>query len=162
MEKTIKIGKQDVKLSNNVSWALEYKDQFGTDVVQEHIPVMASLMEAIAGAVPENGEIDVAKILSSFEGRAMEILIPLMQTEFLTIIINMTWAMAKAADDSIEPPRQWLKQFDSFPVDTIAPAVYDLAMKGFVSSKNLTRLKGLKKKITTIQPSTSKPSSSQE
>lgn len=162
MEKTIKIGKQEVRLSNNVGWALEYKDQFGTDVVQEHVPIIASLMEAVSGFISENEDIDVAKILSSFEGRAMEILIPMMQTEFLTTLINMTWAMAKAADDSIDPPRQWLKQFDTFPVDVIAPAVYNLAMKGFVSSKNLTRLKSLMTKMKTIQPSISKPSSSQE
>ena len=92
----------------------------------------------------------------------MDILIPLMQTEFLTTIVNMTWAMAKAADETIDPPKQWVRQFNSFPVDVVAPAVYDLAMKGFVSSKNLTRLRSLIEKLRTIQPLTSKPSSSQE
>lgn len=163
MEKTIRIGKQSVKLSNNVAWAMEYKDQFGHDVVQEHIPILASLMESVASIVAENGsEIDYVKILSSLEGRAMDILIPLMQTEFLTTIVNMTWAMAKAADETIDPPKQWVRQFNSFPVDVVAPAVYDLAMKGFVSSKNLTRLRSLIEKLRTIQPLTSKPSSSQE
>jgi hypothetical protein len=163
MEKTIRIGKQSVKLSNNVAWAMEYKDQFGHDVVQEHIPILASLMESVASIVAENGsEIDYVKIISSLEGRAMDILIPLMQTEFLTTIVNMTWAMAKAADETIDPPKQWVRQFNSFPVDVVAPAVYDLAMKGFVSSKNLTRLRSLIEKLRTIQPLTSKPSSSQE
>lgn len=163
MEKTIRIGKQSVKLSNNVAWAMEYKDQFGHDVVQEHIPILASLMESVASIVADNGsEIDYVKILSSLEGRAMDILIPLMQTEFLTTIVNMTWAMAKAADETIDPPKQWVRQFNSFPVDVVAPAVYDLAMKGFVSSKNLTRLRSLIEKLRTIQPLTSKPSSSQE
>ena len=163
MEKTIRIGKQSVKLSNNVAWAMEYKDQFGHDVVQEHIPILASLMESVASIVADNGsEIDYVKIISSLEGRAMDILIPLMQTEFLTTIVNMTWAMAKAADETIDPPKQWVRQFNSFPVDVIAPAVYDLAMKGFVSSKNLTRLRSLIEKLRTIQPLTSKPSSSQE
>ena len=163
MEKTIRIGKQSVKLSNNVAWAMEYKDQFGHDVVQEHIPILASLMESVASIVADNGsEIDYVKIISSLEGRAMDILIPLMQTEFLTTIVNMTWAMAKAADETIDPPKQWVRQFNSFPVDVVAPAVYDLAMKGFVSSKNLTRLRSLIEKLRTIQPLTSKPSSSQE
>lgn len=163
MEKTIRIGKQSVKLSNNVAWAMEYKDQFGHDVVQEHIPILASLMESVASIVADNGsEIDYVKILSSLEGRAMDILIPLMQTEFLTTIVNMTWAMAKAADETIDPPKQWVRQFNSFPVDVVAPAVYDLAMKGFVSSKNLTRLRSLIEKLRTIQPSISKPSSSPE
>lgn len=163
MEKTIRIGKQSVKLSNNVAWAMEYKDQFGHDVVQEHIPILASLMESVASIVADNGsEIDYVKILSSLEGRAMDILIPLMQTEFLTTIVNMTWAMAKAADETIDPPKQWVRQFNSFPVDVVAPAVYDLAMKGFVSSKNLTRLRSLIERLRTIQPLTSKPSSSQE
>lgn len=163
MEKTIRIGKQSVKLSNNVAWAMEYKDQFGHDVIQEHIPIMASLIETVSSIVADNGsEIDYVRVLASLEGRAMDILIPLMQTEFLTTIVNMTWAMAKAADDSIDPPKQWVRQFNSFPVDVIAPAVYDMAMKGFVSSKNLTRLKSLIERLKTIQPLTSKPSFSQE
>ena len=164
MEKVIKIGKQEVKLSNNVAWTMEYRDQFGKDVVQEHVPLLASLTEGLATVVSDTGKtegITVADILEAVEGRSMEILIPLMQTEFMSVIVNVTWAMAKAADEDIAPPKQWVRQFDVFPVDVIAPVIYEIALKGFVSSKNLKRLKSLKENVKMIQPaSTSTPSSS--
>lgn len=163
MEKNIKIGKKTVSLSNNVAWALEYRDQFGRDVLQEHLPVLASAIEGIAAVISDagvSGKITLADVFSSMEGKAMDIVIPLMQTEFMTLLVNVTWAMAKAADETIEPPKQWVRQFDDFPIDTVAPAVYELALKGFVSSKNLKRLASLKDAVKTSQPSISIPSSS--
>jgi hypothetical protein len=163
MEKVIKIGKQEVKLSNNVASTMEYRDQFGKDVVQEHVPLLASLTEGLATVVSDTGKtegITVADILEAVEGRSMEILIPLMQTEFMSVIVNVTWAMAKAADEDIAPPKQWVRQFDVFPVDVIAPVIYEMALKGFVSSKNLKRLKKLGKDLQNLQPSHSTQSSS--
>ena len=163
MEKVIKIGKQEVKLSNNVAWTMEYRDQFGKDVVQEHVPMLASITEALATVVADTGKtnnISVADILGALEGRTMDVMIPLMQTEFASVLVNVTWAMAKAADEDIAPPKQWVRQFEVFPVDVIAPTVYEMALKGFVSSKNLKRLMTLKESIKTIQPSNSTPSSS--
>ena len=154
MEKVIKIGKTPVKLSNNVAWTMEYRDQFGRDVVQEHVPIFATLGEMVASIVGESGktnDIHVSDIIGSVEGRLFDIMLPVMQTEFMTLVINVTWAMAKAADEDIDPPKQWVKQFETFPLDVVAPAVYDLAFKGFVSSKNLRKLASLKNQIKTNQ-----------
>ena len=66
--------------------------------------------------------------------------------------------MAKAADENINPPKKWVRQFDSFPVDVIAPTIFEMAIKGFMSSKNLERLTSLKKSLNvtkTTQPSQS-------
>ena len=164
MEKVIKIGKQEVKLSNNVAWTMEYRDQFGKDVVQEHVPLIASFAEGIASIVSDTGKTDgitVGDIFEAIEGRTMEIMLPMMQTEFMNVIINVTWAMAKAADENIDPPKQWVRQFEVFPVDVVASTVYEMALKGFVSSKNLKRLMTLKENLKTIQPSISTQSSSQ-
>ena len=158
MEKVIKIGKQSVKLSNNFSWVMEYRDQFGKDVIQEHLPMLASLIEAVAGAIDTNG-VTMADVISSLEGRTIEVIAPMLQTDFTSIIINTTWSMAKAADENILPPKQWIKQFDVFPLDVVVPSVYELALKGMASSKNLKRLMTLAK---TIQPSQSTPLSSQD
>lgn len=165
MQKVIKIGGKEVKLSNNVSWTMEYRDQFGKDVVQEHVPVLAALTEAIATVIGDAGKtenITISDILAALEGRTLDVMLPLTQTEFMSVIINVTWAMAKAADEDIDPPKQWVRQFDTFPLDTIAPAIYDMALKGFVSSKNLKRLKSLRGKIGTIQPSALTQSSLQD
>lgn len=165
MEKVIKIGKQEVTLSNNVAWTMEYRDQFGKDIVPAIMPMFASMLETAAAVFADKNEITTADILSAVEGRTMEILLPLFQTEFVDLVVNVTWAMAKAADDTIEPPKKWVRQFDSFPVDVIVPEVGEMALKGFMSSKNLKRLTSLKKslKITkTNQPSTSTTSSSRD
>ena len=75
------------------------------------------------------------------------------QVEFVDVVINVTWAMAKAADESIEPPKKWVRQFDEFPLDVVGPAVFDMIIKGFVSSKNLKRLENLRTSLKELQPS---------
>lgn len=164
MEKVIKIGKQEVKLSNNVAWTMEYRDQFGKDIVPALMPVIASIMEGASALIGEadNGEINVSDIASAIEGRAMDVLLPLFQVEFVDTIINVTWAMAKAANEDLDPPKKWVRQFDEFPLDVVIPAVYDMVLKGFVSSKNLKRLKTIKKSLKNLQPSHSMTSSSQD
>ena len=144
MEKVIKIGSKDVRLNNNVGWTMEYRDQFGKDIVPVVLPVLASVIETAASVMSEGNEMTVADIASALEGRAMDVLLPLFQVEFVDMVVNVTWAMAKAADESIAPPKQWVKQFDEFPLDIVGPAVLDLALKGFVSSKNLERLKNIR------------------
>ena len=162
MEKVIKIGKQEVRLNNNVAWTMEYRDQFGKDIVPALMPVIASMIEGVSTIVAETGksEISVSDIADAIQGRAMEVLLPMFQVEFVDVVINVTWAMAKAADENIAPPKQWVKQFETCPLDVVAPAVYDLVLKGFVSSKNLKRLKGIGASLKNLQPSHSTTSSS--
>lgn len=162
MEKVIKIGKQEVRLNNNVAWTMEYRDQFGKDIVPALMPVIASMIEGVSTIVAETGktEISVADVAEAVQGRTMDVLLPMFQVEFVDVVINVTWAMAKAADETIAPPKQWVKQFETFPLDVVAPAVYDLVLKGFVSSKNLKRLKEIGASLKTLQPSHSTTSSS--
>lgn len=169
MEKIIKIGKQEVRLNNNVAWTMEYRDQFGKDIVPALMPILASLMEGVSTIISESGsnEVTMADIADAVQGRSMDVLLPMFQVEFVDTIINVTWAMAKAADENIEPPKRWVRQFEEFPLDVVVPAVYELVLKGFVSSKNLKRLKKasarLKKasaSLKNLQPSHSTTSSS--
>ncbi len=165
MEKIIKIGKQEVKLNNNVAWTMEYRDQFGKDVLPVIMPLMASMVEGVSTVAAEadrDGEITMASIAETLEGRAIDVLLPMFQAEFVDLVVNVTWAMAKAADESIEPPKRWVRQFDEFPLDVVGPAVFDMAMKGFISSKNLKRLKKVGASIKTLQPSNLTTSSSQD
>ena len=162
MEKIIKIGKQEVKLDNNAAWAMEYRDQFGKDILPVILPMGASIAEMLATVASSAEDLSVRSLAEAIEGRTMEILMPLFQVEMVDILINVTWAMAKTADESIDPPKKWIRQFDSFPIDVIAPTVYDMAMKGFMSSKNQKRLKNAVKSLKALQPSLSMTSSSQD
>lgn len=163
MEKIIKIGKKEVRLSNNTAWTMEYRDQFGKDIVPTLMPLIMTITEGVTSVVSEMGRAEVKSLVEVAEvlqGRSTDILLPMYQIEFVDLI-NITWAMAKAANEDILPPKQWVKQFDSFPVDVVAPAVYDMALKGFISSKNLKRLKTLGESIKNLQ-SDSMTLSSQE
>ena len=163
MEKIIKIGKQEVRLNNNVAWTMEYRDQFGKDILPVIMPLLASMIEGVSTIMADAGkgdELTTSSIAEALEGRTMEVLLPMFQAEFVDLIINVTWAMAKAADENIETPKRWVRQFEEFPLDVVGPAVYDLVLKGFVSSKNLRRLKKIGNELRNLQPSHSTTSSS--
>ena len=133
---------------------MEYRDQFGKDIVPALMPVIASAVEGISTIISEAGtdSVSYADIAEALRGRSLDILLPLFQVEFVDVIINVTWAMAKAADENIAPPKQWVRQFDEFPLDVVGPAVYDLVVKGFISSKNRKRLKKISESLKTLQP----------
>lgn len=164
MEKTIKIGKQNVRLNNNVGWTIVYRDQFGRDIVPVLMPMAAGVLDIISGLINETGkteEVEISDILKLTDGDALiNAIIHLGGLEFVDLI-NITWALAKCADEDIPEPVEWIKQFETFPVDVVTPAVAKLILKGIVSSKNLQRLKTT---IEALQPkkSASTKSSSQE
>ena len=162
MKQIINIGNKEVLLDNNMAWIMEYKDQFGKDVLPALMPMVASLMEGVSAILAETGgNLTMESVAEALEGKSMEVLLPMYQIEFVDLI-NITWAMAKAADEDIDPPKKWIRQFETFPVDVIAPAVFDLALKGSASSKNLKRLKEIIKNLPKLQPSLQTMSSSQE
>ena len=163
MEKVIKIGSNEVRLSNNVAWVMEYRDQFGKDILPAIMPLITTVSEGISTVLSEAGtDITIESLSEAINGRAMDVLLPLYQAEFVDLVINVTWAMAKAADEDIDPPKKWVRQFDTFPLDVVGPTIFELVMKGFISSKNLTRLKRTGKKLKNLQPLQQTKSSLQE
>lgn len=162
MEKTIKIGSKEVRLNNNVGWALAYRDQFGRDVIPAIMPLLAGVLDVMSGIVAETGKtnnLKPADLLQILDGdRLMDAVLHLGGLEFADFI-NITWALAKSADDTIPEPKEWVKDFETFPIDEIAPAVFSLIAKGLISSKNLQRLEQLKKTLQPAQILTPTPSS---
>ena len=167
MEKTIKIGKKSVKLNNNVSWAIVYRDQFGRDIIPTIMPLLASAIDIISGIINETGktdDIELTDLAKLADGDSiLNAVIHLGGFEF-TDLICITWALAKCADEDIPAPREWIEQFETFPVDVVAPEVFSLIFKGVVSSKNLKRLEDLKKRIQPTSTSTqsSSPDSNED
>ena len=150
MEKIISIGGKDIRLNNNIGWAMEYRDQFGKDILPVVMPLLTSMIESVATVISEaetDGEITTTSIAEALTGRSLDIVLPLYQAEFVDLVINVLWSMAKTADASIEPPRKWVKQFEGFYLDEIVPDLLELVFRGLVSSKNLERLEGIKTKL---------------
>ena len=170
MEKIIKIGKKEVRLNNNVAWTMEYRDQFGKDILPAVMPLLTSMIEGVSAVVAESTEgerITAESIAEALQGRTIDFMLPMYQVEFVDLVVNVTWAMAKAADESIDPPKKWVRQFEEFPLDVVGPTVFDLVLKGFVSSKNLKRLKKIGESLKTLQPhshstTSSSPDSSED
>lgn len=165
MEQIIKLGDKEVKLSNNVAWAMEYYDQYHVDIVPALIPLFMSFSEGLTRIIADTGKtenIGLIDIAEALEGQSLDVLLPLGQLELNKLVIGVLWAMAKAADESIDPPKKWVRQFEVFPLDVIVPAILNMATTGFVSSKNLERLKNLTATLKDLQPSISTQSSSPE
>lgn len=157
MEKIIKIGDKDVRLNNNIDWAIIYRDQFGKDILPVVMPFVTAMIEGITALISEaetDDEITAKSIAEALSGRTLDVVLPLYQAEFVDLLY-IAWAMAKTADEHIEPPRKWLRQFDNFYLDEIVPEVLEMLLRGLVSVKNLTRLEGIKTKLQPITKSDS-------
>lgn len=161
MEKKVKIdSKNSLKLNNNVGWLFIYKDQFGRDIVPTLVPVLNAGIDLVFGIYKETGGKFTKDSIMQIDTDALtDALIQATAIE-ATDLINITWALAKNADEDIPEPREWVRQFDTFPVDVIAPEVFKMLFNGMVSTKNSRRLQNL---FENLQPSlTSTNSSSQE
>ena len=135
MIKTIKINDEtELTLSNNLAWATIYKDQFNHDIVPDLMPILSAILKLL-------GELGTskAKDLLKNPDAVDSALIELCSIQFVDFI-HLVWALSKAYDDDVEAPEKWVRQFDEFPLDLIAPAVIEIMAKGLVSSKNLKSL----------------------
>lgn len=143
MEKTIKVdSKTSFKVSNSIAWMMIYRDQFGRDIVPALVPVMSAALDIAVEVSKVAGEgVTTAELIKKMDTDTLrDALLEMSGLEFVDII-NIIWSMAKAADDEIDEPRVWVRQFDSFPLDTILPVIFDLTLSCMVSSKNLKRLR---------------------
>ena len=142
MKKTIKLYKDcELTLSNNAGWLYEYRDQFGHDIVPDIMPIISAILKALKELSTQSGK-PVTEVIKSLDGDVIEdALIELAGLQSVDLI-NIVWAMAKCADDEIDEPRKWIRQFETFPLDVIVPKVWTLVLEGFVSSKNLKSLNG--------------------
>lgn len=162
MEKTILIGDKEVRLNNNVGWTMAYRDQFGHDIIPTLMPMVATLIDLVSGLITETGKtegIEVKDLLKVADSdKLIDAVIHMSGLEFVEFI-NITWSLAKCSDDNIPEPKIWVREFEEFPVDTIAKEVFPLIAKGLVSSKNFDRLQTI---LKPMNKSTSTKSFSQD
>lgn len=145
MEKTIKLEDKEIRLNNRVGWVLTYRDQFGTDILPTIMPLFAGLLDIVSGVMAQidGDDISLENILRLIDtDSVMDALVHLSGFE-LAEFLNITWAMAKEADEDLPDPETWLRGFEEFPLDIIVPEVFKLAFNGMVSSKNRERLESL-------------------
>ena len=94
MIKTVKINDNcEIELSNNIGWALEYREQFGHDIVPDLLPVVSAVVSFLGEA--DLKKFDIKKIDKDILQDALINLAGLQFVDFL----NLVWAMAKTADE---------------------------------------------------------------
>lgn len=142
MRKTIKIDETTaITLDNNVGWLMEYRAQFGRDIMPAIMPAIGAVGQIVFQLYANGERLNTDSVLESLdESIVSQALTELAGLEVVDLL-NITWAMARTADEDTPEPRIWVRRFESFPVDVIAPEVFRLVARGCVSSKNLTRLR---------------------
>lgn len=151
MKKTITLDEgQELTLSNNVGWLFIYRDQFGRDIVPTLVPALNAGIDLIFAIYKATDGKITKEILKTMD--ADEITSALWSASGIEAVdlLNVVWAMAKNADDSIPDPMKFFRSFETFPVDLIFPAAFELLYKGLISGKNLTRLQ---EALASLKPS---------
>lgn len=144
MIKEIEISEnQKIKLNASLGWVLRYRAQFGHDILPDLLPMLESGLVLVGEAMDESGELEWRKLLEY--DTVSSAMISFAGAEFTTAL-NIIWAMAKNADESIPAPFEWANQFENFPLDKIIPEVIDALISTVVSEKNRKRLGKLAKK----------------
>ena len=135
MIKTIKIDDEhEITLSNNIGWAMEYREQFGHDIIPDLLP-------AVSAALSLLGEIDKKGFnLKKIDKDIMQDALISLSGAQAVDVINLVWAMAKTADDKLPEPKKWVRNFETFPLDIIVPEAFKLLLEGLISTKNLQSL----------------------
>lgn len=128
MIKTLQFEDHSVEVDTSAGWLYTYRKQFGNDVLQDIFPVIMGVLETLANDDREQGEsvapetiIEMAFKFAGFE---------------LTTMYNIFWAMAANANPKIKPPITFFNQFDTLPVDVLAPEIFTMVIESSVSSKN--------------------------
>ena len=163
MIKRVDLGSgREITLSNELSWLIEYRSQFGQDIVPVLMPLILSVSKGISAVVEEAGGIDKLTEETFFRvlGSDSFIDIALKLSAFEIVdILYITWAMAKAYDPGITEPNAWIRSLsgdnhEEVPLaDVLIPAVAELVIKGVISSKNSKRLtESISKMKESLQP----------
>lgn len=141
MTKTIYLENgKELMLANNIAWFVNFRDQFGQDIVPVLMPLIASIFSVMGDValITENTDVikasDINEMMNS--DSMTDALVRFSGLEF-TDFLNITWAMAKAADKSTPEPRKWIEGFEEFPLDIVMPEVFDLAVRGVMSTKKV-------------------------
>lgn len=140
MKKEIKVDKDHkFMIDTGLGWAYVYKEQFGTDVLPETVPLIESAFGIAADFYDSSEAVSARDIISEAAGT-------LSGTD-LTTLTNIIWALAKNADDSIPEPREFYNQFDCFSVTDVLPKIVWTMADSIMPTKKVKSLKATIEKL---------------
>lgn len=114
MEKTIEIDGKQVRFKSTAATPLRYKSQFGKDYFSEILK-----LEKLSKVINSKKMTDAEKVANvDFE-----------------LFYNVSWVLAKTADNKIPEPLAWLDEFEVFPLEEIMPELMDLMLSSMQGKK---------------------------
>lgn len=147
-------------LDNTFTWMVYYKEAFGRDIVPDLAPILNSVIKAffaVFSAVDVNKVIKIAtskqknKTEADRTSAIMNEVVQKVDPDDITgVIIEATaiesvtflqimWALAKCADDSIDEFFEWTKTTSGMTPDFLVSEVFDLVLKGWITENPLVK-----------------------
>lgn len=168
MIKTINLETgEKIELNSSMGWIYTYQEQFGHDILVVLMPAIeAGLTAALelfkaspSGTISSD---NMKEILDSTDGDSFtDALIKLSGLQ-VTTLTNIIWSMAKNADETLPPPKEWLNGFDIFPVDKLLPEALKLVIESSAQKKTTAKLMKSLPTLNQSQPSDSQLQESTE
>lgn len=147
-------------LDNTFTWMVYYKEAFGRDIVPDLAPILNSVIKAFFAVFSAVDVDKVVKIATSKQknkteaDRTSAIMNEVLQKvdpdDITGVIIEATaiesvtflqimWALAKCADDSIDEFFEWTKTTSGMTPDFLVSEVFDLVLKGWITENPLVK-----------------------
>lgn len=157
MIKNIQFENDKIEINSSAGWLYAYRRQFGHDILPDIMPVIESILKAIAGVVEDSGGVITEKTIArAVENDSLIEAFVKMAGMEITTVYNIVWAMAYNKDKTIPDPEEYFNRFETLPVDVIMPEIFMAVVDSSVSSKNAQRLlAAMKSKVETEEGSTS-------
>ena len=115
----------EINTSNR--WAYIYLDTFGHDIMPDLVPLLDTFLGVVVDAV--NGkEVNQDGVQDALYG-----------AEYTTAL-NVIWALAKNADDSIPEAPEWYDSFEKFEDVEVIPKVFEKLIERMIGTKKLKLL----------------------
>lgn len=158
MIKTINLGNgQSMELNSSMGWIYNYQEQFGHDVLVVIMPAIEAglnfLIELTKSAGGEVGGKDAYQLLSQLDQSTFTDAFITLSGMQLTTIVNISWAMAKNANDEIDTPKKWVNNFEVFPMDLIVKETIGAVLESSISKKNLKKIRKVMEGLRSQSPS---------
>ncbi|MDO5715761.1 MAG: hypothetical protein Q4P25_04220 [Tissierellia bacterium] len=141
MEKTITIDGKDIRFVANLTFAYNYKNQFGTDILTKITPIISDVLKGMDDIIFNyltDGDKQTKNKLEILPSQIGEVLENVYTLELIDIL-NVIWSMAKAGDPSIPEPEKWYGEFDEFPVYDVGKEVFEMFVNSFISKKKILK-----------------------
>lgn len=152
MKRTFDFEGIPVELNSSMGWFLIYREQFGHDILPDLMPAIDAVFGLVVDLVGDldADELSLETLLKKLDKDMVSEALATASQMGATTMVQVLWALAKNADNSIPGPLEWMNSFEIVPLDEVFMPVIYFIVDSCVSKKKAQGLmKGLKKRKST-------------